>query len=157
MLAAAPAFLAAAHGQDVAPPPHEMHGPHGRMMMPMLAGIDLTKQQREKLHALWKSHHGDMRASWHRERDLDDQIAAVLMADGTVDRARLTALFQQKDALRAQAEQASIDDAIQVHDILTPQQLAQARATHAKLEGLEQQIHDLLKPPHDDVDAPQPD
>lgn len=154
-LAAAPSLVAVGFAQ--AGPPnggghHEFfHGP-----MPMLIGVDLTKQQKKQLHDIFKDHRGEMRAQWQQEREIDRQISALLLSDGAVDKAKLAALFKQKDMLHEHDDQGMIDDAVKVHDILTPEQRAKARATQEKLESLHEQIEELVKPPHGDESEPTP-
>lgn len=169
-LAAAPSFMALAYAHapmplppgPVAPPGHMGMGP---MMPPplmsMLHGVDLTKEQRDKIHALMHGHRTERREAMHQRFDLDQKIGALLMAKGPVDKTKLDALVKQKEALNAKDEEAMAVDAVAIHDILTPEQLDKARTTQEKLDALEGQIRDLLRPPHakgdadkDEADAP---
>ncbi|WP_122049364.1 Spy/CpxP family protein refolding chaperone [Asaia bogorensis] len=168
-LAAAPSFAAIAYAHAPAPVPNGPVPPppgHMGMMMPpplmgMLRGVDLTKEQRDKIHALMHAHRQDRREAMHQRRDLDTQIGALLLAKGPVDKAKLDGLIKQKEALNAKDEEAMAADAVAIHDVLTPEQLDKARVTQDKLDALEGQIRDLLRPPHvkgaadkDDDDAP---
>lgn len=128
------------------PMPLMMHGAHRMMMMGLLAGVDLTPEQKAALDAMQKDNRDTMRAKMDRMRLIDGQIAAVLMANGPVDRSKLAGLVQQKAALMDEGRQAWIDDAVKVHDLLTPQQLATARSVHEKMESLRSQMHALMTP-----------
>ncbi|RUT24513.1 hypothetical protein C0V97_16420 [Asaia sp. W19] len=170
-LAAAPSFMALAHAHGPAPAPGPV-GPvppppgHMGMMPPpplmgLLRGVDLTKEQRDKIHTMMHAHRQERREAMHQRRDLDGQIGALLLAKGPVDKAKLDGLIKQKEALNAKDEEAMAADAVAIHDVLTPEQLDKARTTQAKLDALESQIRDLLRPPHaknvadkDDDDAP---
>ncbi|MCQ9156931.1 Spy/CpxP family protein refolding chaperone [Acidomonas methanolica] len=133
--------------QDASPPmPLMMQGAHRMMKMGLLAGVDLTPEQKAELDAMRKDNRDTMRAKMGRMRLIDGQIAAVLMADGPVDRSKLAGLAQQKAALMDEGRQAWIDAAIKVHDLLTPQQLATARSVHEKMESLRSQMHALMTP-----------
>lgn len=167
-LAAAPSFMALAYAHAPMPLPPGPMAPPGHMgpMMPpplmgMLHGVDLTKEQRDKIHALMHGHRAERRDVMHQRFDLDQKISALLMAKGPVDKAKLDALIKQKEALSAKDEEAMAADAVAIHDILTPEQLDKARTTQEKLDALEGQIRDLLRPPHakgdadkDEADAP---
>lgn len=167
-LAAAPSFMALAYAHAPMPLPPGPMAPPGHMgpMMPpplmgMLHGVDLTKEQRDKIHALMHGHRAERRDAMHQRFDLDQKISALLMAKGPVDKAKLDALIKQKEALSAKDEEAMATDAVAIHDILTPEQLDKARTTQEKLDALEGQIRDLLRPPHakgdadkDEADAP---
>ncbi|WP_159103428.1 Spy/CpxP family protein refolding chaperone [Asaia prunellae] len=162
-IAAAPSFMALAHAHAPVPLPPGPPGHMGPMMPPplmgLLRGVDLTKEQREKIHALMHGHRTERREAMHQRFDLDHQIAALLMAKGPVDRAKLDTLIKQKEVLNAKDEEAMAADAVAIHDILTPEQLDKARMTQEKLDSLEGQIRDLLRPPHakGDADKDEPD
>lgn len=156
-LAAAPSFMALAHAHGPAPVPAGPVPPppgHMGMMMPpplmgLLRGVDLTKEQRDKIHAMMHAHRKERHEAMKQRHDLDGQIGALLMAKGPVDKTRLDGLIKQKEALNAKDEEAMAADAVAIHDILTPEQLDKARTTQEKLDALEGQIRDLLRPPHD--------
>ncbi|WP_025823864.1 Spy/CpxP family protein refolding chaperone [Asaia astilbis] len=169
-IVAAPSFLALAHAHAPIPasggplPPPDHMGfmpPPPPPLMGMLHGVELTKEQRDKIHSLVHAHHAERRADMRQHRDLDRQIGALFLAKGPIDKTKLDGLIKQKEALNAKDEEARAADAVAIHDILTPEQLDKARVTQDKLDALEGQIHDLLRPPHvkgdadkDDPDAP---
>ncbi|GBQ83568.1 hypothetical protein AA13595_1208 [Gluconacetobacter johannae DSM 13595] len=149
---------AAATAQDMPPPPPhggEMHGGfhghgmHGGMMF--LAGLKLTPAQRKQIHAVFEGAHKDRKGDWQQVRALHRQIEDILMAPGPVDRAKLTALTQQIDALRQKGEAERLDVAVKIHDILTPAQLTQAKARQDKIRALREQMHQVMKPAEDDA------
>ncbi|GAN54105.1 Spy/CpxP family protein refolding chaperone [Tanticharoenia sakaeratensis] len=154
-LTAAPAFA-----QGGPPGPGHHGGPGGGMgghhgMMPMLPGVKLTDQQKSQMHAIFEADHGNGHGDWKQEKAIDSQIGDLLLQGGKIDRARLAGLIHQKDVIEEAHEQAWIDSAIKVHDILTPEQLSDARATRAKLDSLREQMHALMHDA-DDHGAPPP-
>ncbi|MBM9402986.1 Spy/CpxP family protein refolding chaperone [Gluconacetobacter azotocaptans] len=151
---------ATAMAQDMPPPPPpggEMHGGfHGRGMhggMMFLAGLKLTPAQHKQLRAIFegvRKDHKAYRADGQQRRALRQQIEDTLMAPGPVDRAKLTALTQQIDALRQKGEAERLDIAVKIHDILTPAQLAQAKARQDRIRALQEQMHQAMMPDQDD-------
>ncbi|CAI9120982.1 Spy/CpxP family protein refolding chaperone [Brytella acorum] len=149
--------VAAATASAGAMPPSHGPGPHGPMMGCMgmlLPGVELTDSQKKELRALRKGKHDDWRADREKMRGLDSQIEDILLADGSVDRARLATLTDEKRKMTQAAEEARLDDAIRLHDLLTPDQRALARANRAKLDGLESQIQTILHAPKNDASGP---
>ncbi|MBB2202900.1 Spy/CpxP family protein refolding chaperone [Gluconacetobacter tumulisoli] len=151
---------AAATAQDMPPPPPhggEMHGGfpghgmHGGMMF--LAGLKLTPAQRKQIHAVFEGVHKEHKGDWQQVRDLHRQIEDILITPGPVDRAKLTGLTQQIDALHQKDEAERLDIAVKIHDILTPAQLTQAKARQDKIRALQEQMHQAMMPAGDDDSA----
>jgi len=129
-----------------------MGGPGMFMMMPMLSGVTLTPDQEKQIHEIMKSGRHDGHESWDKMKSLHEQVEATLFAPGKVDQAKLTSLTQQIDAMHAQEDADRMAVAVKVHDILTPEQLALAQQNNAKIESLQQQLGELMRPPHDHGD-----
>ncbi len=99
----------------------------------MLDDLNATDTQRQQIHAI-KDRLLAQAAELHQEGEpLHGEILAQWQS-ATPDRTRLHALVDQRaDAMRAFAHQA-VDAAIEVHDILTPEQ-------RAKLEKKMERMH----------------
>ncbi|NLI26609.1 MAG: Spy/CpxP family protein refolding chaperone [Acetobacter sp.] len=149
-----------AHGHSFgpgAPPPMDGHGgPGGMGMMPFFHGLDLTKKQKAQISEIMKEAHKNRPADHGADRDLHDKIAELLLAPGKVDEAQLAALMKQEDDLRQQAEQDRMQIAVKIHNVLTDEQLAQAKARFTKMQSLQAEMRDLMKPSADEKpnDAP---
>lgn len=160
-LAAMPSLVAVAEAQPPAPVGSAMHPGmhpgHGPMMPPPLMGllrnVGLTKAQHEKIHAILHAGRAERRAAMQQHRDIDRQIEGLLLSAGAVDKTKLAGLLRQKEALDAKQDAAMAEDAVRIHDVLTPEQRDKARVTREKLTALESQIHDLLRPHRDGMAA----
>lgn len=124
-----------------------MMGGHGHVMS-MLEGLDLTKPQRKKIDAILsdahdQDHADDMRGEFSR---VHQQIQDILMSPGPVDKDRIAALQQQQAALRAQVEARHLDVAYRIHDVLTPEQLAQVKARQIRIHELMDQLREAEHP-----------
>ena len=73
-----------------------------------------------------------------------EQIATAMLASGTVTADQLAPLVTQEEQLRSQLDSARINTMLQIRALLTPDQLAQAAATHAKLAALHEQEHAIV-------------
>lgn len=126
----------------------EGHGMHGGMHgeMALLAGLKLTPAQHKQLHEIFQDARHAHKGDWKQLGDLHRQIEDVLLAPGAVDKAKLTTLTQQIEGLRQAEAARRLDIAVKIHDILTPDQLAQARARVEKIRALRQEMHDVMKP-----------
>lgn len=140
---------ALAHDAPPPPPPGEgcdAHGPHHGHIL-SLHGITLTSAQHKKLAALMHGDHPDFRADMQQERALHGQLRTLLSTPGTVDQASLTSVEQQLDALHQKREAQRLQFEVKVHDILTPEQLAQIKERQDKIDALQEQLHALMEPP----------
>ncbi|GBR09282.1 Spy/CpxP family protein refolding chaperone [Acetobacter oeni] len=125
-------------------------GPGGPGRLPLLEGIELTKKQKDAVHQIFKKNHDDKNDLHKQEQALHDQVASLLLAPGKVDTAQLQTLTQQEATLHAQAEAERLDIAVKVHDILTTEQLAQAKDRYDKISALLNQLHDVEHPKKDE-------
>ncbi|WP_086643222.1 Spy/CpxP family protein refolding chaperone [Acetobacter sp. DsW_063] len=137
------------------PPMEAGPGPHGPGMggpgFPMLEGLDLTSKQKSALHDIFKQVHEDKKDARDQGRDIHEQITNILLTPGAVDKTQLATLQQQEEALHAKEDAARLDVAVKIHDLLTPEQLAKAKARHDQVSALLKQLHDIERP------GPQPE
>lgn len=126
-----------AHAQDAshgeAPKAHKGCGPmhHGFGMGPMLRlkGIKLTADQKTKLKAIFEANKpADPKTGMEQMHDLHKQITTLLTTPGPVDQTKLQALEQQIDTMESQHTAKHLQIAVQIHDLLTPDQLKEIAA-----------------------------
>ena len=76
------------------------------------------------------------------------QLATQFLTAGTTA-AQLEPLVRQEEQLRAQLDSKHLNVALQVRNLLTPDQLAQAATLHTKLSALHEQEHEVMEGSHD--------
>lgn len=111
-----------------------------------LRGVSLTDAQREQVRQIEQAGWAQAKGGFEQMRSLHEQIMARLLAPGSVTEADLAPLVQQEQTLRAQEDEQRLARALQVRQILTPQQLAEAASRHQQLENLHEQKHQLMQP-----------
>lgn len=153
-------MLTSAHASPLANSGHDHHRPggfphgHGEMMMPMIPpGVTLTADQKDKFKAIFEKAHQDERALRLEGRTLDEKIHDALMDVGQLNRASLSTLNAQSDAIHAKASALRLETMEQVHDLLTPEQRQQNKVTMEKIKALHEQMQALFHHPADE-DAP---
>ena len=126
---------------------HEWGGhAHGNMMFGLLDGVTLSDTQQQQVHTVMQSGFAATRSTRQALRALDEQISSAMLSPGTVSTASLTPLLQQQERLRAQLDQERLSVALQVRQVLTASQLAQAAQAHSQLAGLHQQEESIAHP-----------
>ncbi len=121
---------------------HGMH--HGGEEF--LRGVSLTDAQRDQVRQIEQAGWAQSKSGFEQMRSVHEQIMSRLLSSGSVSEADLAPLVQQEQALRAQMDERRLAAALQIRQVLTPQQLAEAAAKHQQLESLHEQEHALTKP-----------
>lgn len=107
---------------------HHMHGPrhHGRHLMRMLRGLDLTDEQKAKAREVMMGARKQaipMRAELRvAQLELQD-----LLVQDEVDRAAVDQHIDQIGQLRQKLMRHRVDTRLKLHAMLTPEQRAKAR------------------------------
>lgn len=114
------------------------NGDRGMRGFPMLASLELTEAQQQKVDVLMEKErtqigkirtemdqlHADIRAQWEKEK---------------VDKSKLKSLHKKMQALRSQIGDARLEFRLGVYDILTPEQrkkaAAERKAFHANRQN----------------------
>jgi Spy/CpxP family protein refolding chaperone len=136
------ASLVVASGSALADPGgHGYH--HGD---DFLRGVSLTEAQRDQVRQIEQAGWAQAKNGFEQMRAVHEQIMAKLLAPGSVTEADLAPLVQQAQALRAQADEQHVMRELQLREVLTPQQLAEAASHHQQLESLHEQEHQLMQP-----------
>ena len=112
----------------------------------LFQGVSLTDAQRDQVHQIEHAGWTQARSTMQQVRSVHEQIMSRLLAPGTVTEADLAPLVQQEQALRAQIDQQRLAAALQMRQVLTPEQLAQAAAKQQQLKSLHDQEHQLMQP-----------
>jgi Spy/CpxP family protein refolding chaperone len=81
-------------------------------------------------------------------RSVHEQRATAILSSGAVTAEALQPMVAQEETLRAQLDTIRLNTELQIRALLTPEQLAQAAATHAKLESLHEQEHAVVSAAH---------
>lgn len=139
-----------AQAKSPPPAPDRMGPPGPGMMSPMLEGIELTNKQREAVRQLFKQKRDNRKDDREEERNLHEQVVDLLLTPGKVDQAKLDGLVQQEAALRAKHDAERIEMDVKLHDILTADQLSQAKERHTKITALLEQLRQIQHPEKDD-------
>lgn len=128
----------------------EMHrgGHHGGGYMSFLQGVTLTEAQKTQLHDIMHASYQQLRPQMQQLRSLHEQISGDLAGTAAINNAQIAALQQQAQTLQGQLDQAKLAAAMQVRELLTPDQLSQAASVHAQLETLHQQEHSVMSQAH---------
>ena len=112
----------------------------------LFQGVALSDAQRDQVKQIEKAGWEQARGTFQQMHSVHEQVMARLLAPGSVSEADLAPLVQQEQALRAQLDQQRLTAALQMRQVLTPQQLAQAAAKHQQLDSLHEQEHQLMQP-----------
>ncbi len=113
--------------------------------MEFLHGLNLSDAQKAQLKDIHQSFWKQMKPVMEQMRSIHEQMVNQMLSAGTVTAEQLTPLVQQEEALRAQMDTAHLNEALQLRGILSTDQLAQAAATHTKLEALHEQEHAVMR------------
>ncbi len=112
----------------------------------MFRGVALSDAQKDQIKQIEQSGWTQAKSSFQQMRSVHEQLMARLLAPGNVSEADLAPLVQQEQALRTQLDELRLNNALQMRQVLTPQQLAQAAAKHQQLESLREQEHQVMQP-----------
>lgn len=112
-----------------------MGGWHHGEAMEILHGLNLTDAQQKQVDQIVSAAHQQARPAWEQLRALHKQMAAKLLTAGTTE-ADLLPIVQQEEGLRNKLDAEHVSVAVQIRNVLTPAQLSEAAAKHAKLEAL---------------------
>jgi Spy/CpxP family protein refolding chaperone len=145
MLVAAVAACALSAGAAVAAPHGGWGGGEG---MELLHSVTLTDAQKEQAHTIEKAAWASSRPIMEQLRSVHEQRATAMLSSGAVTAEALQPMVAQEETLRAQLDTIRLNTELQIRALLTPEQLAQAAATHAKLSALHEQEHAVVSAAH---------
>jgi Spy/CpxP family protein refolding chaperone len=119
------------------------------MLLPLLVrGVGLTEAQQAQVRQIVASHRPKFEALLRQLRAAREQLAEKLYAPGPVKAEDLTPLTQQIAKLREPLTQESLQVALEVRKVLTPDQLAKAKQRRQRLNELRAEMRSLLEEGH---------
>ncbi|HWA90636.1 MAG TPA: periplasmic heavy metal sensor [Rhizomicrobium sp.] len=152
LLAAAFALAAAAPASAQGMEGHGgMGGMHSSFMM-MIRSADLTPAQRSQVHLILSSNKTRTMATYRQLESLHEQIAAKLLAPGTVTAVDLKPLVDKASRLEAGLNQSKAETALAIRNVLTPAQVAKLAEVRGKLHNLHMQVQSLMGGGGQDMD-----
>jgi len=110
--------------------------------MEFMHGVNLTDAQKQQIHQIAETARSQTRAAEENLRAIHQQLSAAMLSGETLQ--QLLPIQHQEDTLREQIDAQRLAVAVQMRNVLTPDQLAQASAEHAKLASLREQEHALM-------------
>lgn len=111
-----------------------------------LRGVTLTDAQKEQVKSIEQAGWAQAKAGFEQMRGVHEQVMQRLLSPGSVSEADLAPLVQQEEQLRAQLDQQRLARALEIRQVLTPQQLAEAASKHQQMESLHQQERAVMEP-----------
>jgi Spy/CpxP family protein refolding chaperone len=123
------------------------HG-HGFEFMEIMHQLNLTDAQKQQAHAIMESAWASSKPIMDQMRSIHEQLTAQFLTAGTTA-AQLAPLVRQEEQLRTQLDSKRLSVGLQVRNLLTPDQLAQAATLHSKLSALHEQEHEIMEGSHE--------
>jgi Spy/CpxP family protein refolding chaperone len=112
--------------------------------MEFLHGLNLTDAQKAQMQQIHKAGWAQMKSIMTQMRSVHEQIVNRMLAAGDVTAEDLAPLVTQEESLRNQMDNLHLSQTLQMRSVLTREQLAQAAATHTKIEALHAQEHAVM-------------
>jgi Spy/CpxP family protein refolding chaperone len=143
-------FLGTAYAQ-----PHPgFRGPRAGMMgegagmtLPLLLrGANLTADQKTQVQQITANHRATFQTLFSQLRAAQDQISSKLLSTGPVGESDVAPQLQQVSTLRSQLAEEGLRVALEIRNILTPDQLASAAQFKTQMQSLQSQMKNLMSP-----------
>src|SRR5437899_3413229 len=110
----------------------------------VLHALDLSADQKQGVHDIFREHRPTLAQLGATERAARQAIADKLLGTGTVAQNDLDALVQQESQARTALMRERLAAALEVRNVLTPQQIQKAATIRAGMQGLHAQMRQLL-------------
>lgn len=143
-------FLGTAHAQ----PRPGFHGARAGIMgggagmtLPLLLrGANLTADQKTQVKQIVGNHRAAFQTLFSQLRAAQDQISGKLLSTEAVGEADLAPQLQQISTLRGQLAEEGLRVALEIRNLLTPDQLASAAQFRTQMQSLQSQMRNLMAP-----------
>ena len=124
-----------------------MMGEGAGMTLPLLLrGANLTADQKAQVQQITANHRATFQSLFSQLRAAQDQISAKLLSTGAVGESDLAPQMQQISSLRSQLAEEGLRVALEIRNILTPDQLASAAQFKTQMQSLQSQMRNLVAP-----------
>ncbi len=124
-----------------------MMGDGAAMTLPLLLrGANLTADQKSQVKQIMANHRATFQNLFSQLRTAQDQISSKLFSTATVSESDVAPQVQQITALRSQLAEEGLRVALEIRNILTPDQLARAAQLKTQMQSLRNQMKDLMGP-----------
>ena len=119
---------------------------NGLMLGVPLHTLNLSPDQQAQVKSILSTYRASARPILQQLRQVQSGMGDRLLVPGQLQAADLQAQLQQISQLRTQLLQLSAQATLDVRNILSPDQLATAAQTKAKMKDLRSQMHQLMAP-----------
>ena len=117
------------------------------MTLPLLLrGANLTADQKTQVQQIMANHRSTFQNLFSQLRVAQDQISSKLLSTGAVGESDLAPQLQQVSTLRSQLAEEGLRVALEIRNILTPDQLANAAQFKTQMQSLQSQMKNLMSP-----------
>ena len=129
---------------------HGMPGPGGcgQGVLPgggrLLHALDLSADQKLEVRGILTAHRTTLAPLLANERAAKQTLGDKLLGAGTVTQQDFDALVQQESQARAALMRERLAAAVEVRNVLTPEQIQKAATIRASARGLHTQMRQLL-------------
>jgi Spy/CpxP family protein refolding chaperone len=113
----------------------------------VLHALDLTADQKQKLHQIWTAHRQTLRPLVATEKAAREALVEKLLADGAVSQQDLDPLVQAESQARAALAHERLALALDARNVLTPAQLQKVATIHTGMKQLCAQMRALVGTP----------
>jgi Spy/CpxP family protein refolding chaperone len=122
-----------------------MGGDGPGMLLPIvLKGANLTPDQEAKVHKIIADHRSTFRTLFSQMRKAHEELADKLYGSGEVQAAALTPQVEQVSQLRTQLLQEGLKIALEVRQVLTPEQRAKVAHVKDRMRALRAEMRSLI-------------
>ncbi len=122
-------------------------GDGAAMTLPLLLrGANLTADQKTQVKQIMGNHRATFQNLFSQLRTVQDQISSKLFSTGAVSESDVMPQLQQVTALRSQLAEEGLRVALEIRNILTPDQLNKAAQLKTQMQSLRNQMKNLMGP-----------
>jgi Spy/CpxP family protein refolding chaperone len=133
-------------GSNAGAQPHGEWG-HGPGALGFLHGVALSDEQKTQVKSIEQASWASLKPLMEKLRTAHEAQINKLLGTGTVTAETLQPDVAQEEALRHQIDAIHTGVMVQLRNVLTSEQLAQAASKHAQIEQLHDQEHALMGEP----------
>ncbi|MBI3249302.1 MAG: periplasmic heavy metal sensor [Deltaproteobacteria bacterium] len=127
-------------------PPGGMMGDGPGMMLPMmLKKLNLTPEQDARVQEIMGAHKDTFKSLFTQLKTAHEDMAGRFFAPGSLTAADLASQTTNVKQLREQLMNEGIKVALEVREVLTPEQLAKGEELRKKMEAMHEQMRSMME------------